>query len=582
MNCQDITEMLDNCDLRDLDTGARGRLEKHLAACPDCARDWRLFAGFSALPDMTAPAGFATRCRAAVASAAQPRRRAGVTSVAAGALLCMAAAAAIYLGFGADADSPVPAPTPEASPIASARPRESLPVPVEKPRHSVDSRAGELAATLARAADATSFTVSLLPLGEVPEDAVGRAAFESLQAALVDELKAIASLKLVTAATREAARREGSDYTLEISGERPMRDSRLRATVRVAGLGPGGVVQPMAGEFTPDCVNGNDSSVGACLDARGLAATFVSMMKSVAFPVDISAQRQLEAQLLDPALDIGRRLKALQDLSRPGGTSAGRGAADAAGNPLGSPEVVRGALAIAATGSPAQRAAVWRIMRGSRHPDLIDPLIASARLDAARDARRDAVIALHADFVDNDRVRNALEAVAREDQSPLIRGLAGRALYGEEHWHDYIVQSLKDEQRPVEGRIEALLHHLSRPMQPRVRGDSDVARLLGEEGSAALGSILTAALQSPAGRDVNVFVVSSLGGVHHPAITRALLATIDQKEEWFERRMIINQLARRAADPRVREKLQQLAENDPDADAREAARAALTPRSDTP
>lgn len=589
MNCEDITNLLDNADLQQLDDRTRADVSAHVSSCPDCGRQWTQFGQFVSLPDMTVTPALLARFRDAVAAGERRRERPlAVRAAWVGSVFVLVAAAAVSITWVSRSPQPVqpdlPAgveavmlPTPPAASVAYA-PRDEAPAtPVPAPSVAPVTRDAVLAGT---------FTVRLQPLQTSVTEESSRVALADLQSALIAELRAIPGLVLaVTEGHRQSDR--PVDYELTLQGDRAEANGSLRAQIRVRRAGPNAVVQPFAGAFTPDCVNGLDSAVGACMDARSLAASLVGTIRAIAFPTDVAVRQQLEAQLANPDLDSSSRLEALSQLHLARARPLDASSTDpSVRNPLSSAPVVKGAISLAEVGSAPQRAAVWRTMKGSGNAQLIDPLIAAARLDADRLVRQEAVITMAADFANDDRVRAALETAAREDASTLVRALARRTLVGEADWETYVVASLSNEQLTVEGRMEALFLHLNQPAPGARAGtaaEAHLAQMLGEKGAEALGRALPAALQSSIGNRIGVVVIGKLGAVNHPAITEALLAAVDMNRDWLERRNIIRELTRRSSEPRVRSALERIAATDPDADARKLAADALpTARSDTP
>src|SRR5690606_33093513 len=237
------------------------------------------------------------------------------------------------------------------------------------------------------------------------------------------------------------------------------------------------------------------------------------------------------------------------------------------------PAAIRATIDLAAA-EPTYRAEIWRAVRTVRAPELIEPLLTSARLDADHAVRAEAVVTLGEGFIETPQVRRDLELVAQQDPRGLVRALAQRGLSGEEaEWRRHIVTTLKDQALPAEERIEALSHHLN-ASNSRAVPDNSLNELMDAETIPALADALTQARGTRAGQRAMLVVVSRLNDIRHPAITELLLADF-ASEAGMNRSVLLSQIARRRGEARVDALLKEVAANDADPRLRDIAARAL-------
>lgn len=585
MNCRDITDILDNRDIGGLQVAEREAVEAHLAACPECARDWALQQGFTALPDLAVPAGFAARCRAKVAAA--PRSRGGANPWRVGALAAaaMAAAAALLLLW------------PETSTETPALDERAVASGGGLPAGGNAVAAGEAAGVqsdmLPAGLPAPSFTVRVLLPGEedktaatmapdvrkrqdlVLADPASRRSLETFHAALLDELQTVPGLLLLGADAEVSKDPAAKNYQLTIGlllmaepdGTVNAPDGRnLDLMLRVSQRLPDGSLARRMWESArivhqPACTGG-----GRCGDAAGIAADIVRALREKVFPRDPSVVRLLQAKLQDASQSPGQRFEALLDLFKlQAQTSDSSLLRDTA--------AVRAALDLAAIADPALRAKIWVALRGVAHPDLIQPLLNSALQDAD-EVRLEAAVTL-ADFVGDPRGRAALEMVARDDPRPLVRAVAARGLSGEEGWNRYIAASLQDTSRTPVERIEALSYHVYPPdLAPGVvdykQGSLEV--VLDDDATLrALTEVLPAVDVLPGYGGSPGLMISNVGYIYnkHPAVTDMLLRYLERGSA--RNRAVAGEVLARTHgnDVRVREALKKALESDPDPKVRD-------------
>lgn len=581
MNCQDIGEILDNGDIGRLDEALLREVAAHNSGCADCARDWALNARFAQLPDIAQPADFAARCRALVTAPRSPGiPRRGRRLVLIGTIVAISAAAAMMsahrwrLGSAVDARA-----TPDSGVQAADT---TLPVvtalaaaPVDDPSSStVASPLTKVSASLPTAA--VRYSVQIMPLQNDAREEAGQAVVASFYQAMLTHLRAIDGLRLVMPDGADAKDGEGAEVQLWISGAGPDEANKFAGRVRARRSGPGAVIWPVRGEFDADCVSSATAPPG-CFNADALAASLVDLLHSGFFPQDSASQNPMLARLQDVTLRPDQRLKALQNLagpSRPTRNGQMIGIQQPAN--LRDPAIVRAAAELAQTAAdPSIRAQVWSRMRGVAHADLLRPLITAAELDEDRAVRIEAIQTLGADFATQPEGAAALEAIAQQDQSPLVRALALRGLKGEQAFNTYIFESLQDAGRSDEERIEAMIYEVHVSADAGRYRQGVLKDLVNFGAIPTLTEVLGRVANTGANRQAVVALMGHLGTLGHPAITDLLLERIEVSRDGEERKVVLAQLARRVADPRVRAALTQVTASEPDPDLRKLAQDAL-------
>lgn len=122
------------------------------------------------------------------------------------------------------------------------------------------------------------------------------------------------------------------------------------------------------------------------------------------------------------------------------------------------PEMGEDFLRQAAVADVEERGRLWKVIRGTGHTALIEPLLTSAMNDPDA-VRIEAVATLVADFSGDSRVRAALATLALDDPRPVVRGLAFRGLEGEDAWIAFIVAAMTDANLTPVQRAEAFAYH---------------------------------------------------------------------------------------------------------------------------
>lgn len=507
-----------------------------------------------------------------------------------GAVAAVAAAAAMLAvrladsldGFPASTTETTVVRTPAIDPAPDVFP--AVPRSVGEAGEQTDQATGNKEEEVATQKSA-GFTVRLLPLQNEATDAPSRAAVDTFYTAWLDGLRTVPGLTLIAPDSTGFTEDSPADYEITIKGTGPVSGKGLTIDGRVVMIGSDGQRRSRStGAFTgwiaPACA-GADSS---CVDPVSMAGTQVARLQKDTFPQDGSLLRELRAQFLDPVLEPRQRLNALAQLVSNGVTASSVSGSTGAVvtrdvSALREPIVVLAAIDLATrSADPTVRAQVWGAMRGVRSAHLVQPLITSLRQDSDGEVRVNAMATLAADFGDDQRVRAALEAAAREDSRPLVRSLAQRALSGNnEAWNEYVATSLKDANRPEAERIEAFFRHVHESGM-----DSDLRKLLDDdEAVKALADVLPRVFATPMAGVSRTFaqtrtlLVSLLGPIDHPAATGMLLDIFDHSAEPIDRDMALAHLTLHRSDPSVRAMLEKVAAGDPDPRLRETAAGAL-------
>jgi hypothetical protein len=288
----------------------------------------------------------------------------------------------------------------------------------------------------------------------------------------------------------------------------------------------------------------------------------------VMIPAAAARTSTLQQQLQDISLAPQQRLEALRRLdSRDLGVREGGLRPDPSGDSLRDPAVIRAVIDLAAvTPNPQQRAEIWWTMRSMSSPDLVEPLARAAQQDTDSTVRAEAVATLVADYARDPRSRAALELVARTDSHSIVRALANRGLAGEATWNRYILSSLADATLPDAQRLEAILFHVRRSPP----SEQPLVSLLDDHAIKELAQVLPRT-SVPGTRTL----LNHLASVRHPAITDMLLSSVERRDPRFDRSQVVNLLAHRVEEPKVRAALEHIAKVDPDYQSRRIAMQAL-------
>lgn len=447
-------------------------------------------------------------------------------------------------------------------PVVNAAP---VPAPAPPQPTTDGQQAAESAAEPRQPAAIKPVTVRVEALQNEATDAASRAAIDAFHMALLDGLRAVPGLEL---GAPDAAAAANGDYRLTIRGTGMPQENKFRIDLRASAAG--GFTQPfqVVGEIAPEC-----AGASGCGDAVSMAGTLVKLLSSNLLP-DLSLPGELRDRLLDSTRPPQQRASALSGLEtvRADGSRNPARSGPEAKELLRDPAVVRGAVGLAATAMDgAIRAQVWRSMRGVRHVDLVQPLIAALDQDPDNRVRVEAVTTLAADFTDDPRVRAALETAAR-GESRAIRVLAQRGLAGEAEWNRQVTASLGNASLSALERIEPLFHTLNQAGLV-----TDPRQLLADDASIrAFAQVLPRAAEAPqADPRLTAVLLSRLGMIDHPAVTDLLLGTLAGSPDAGVRRTALGFLAGSIEESRVRTALEKASAGDADPRLRELAAKAL-------
>lgn len=606
MNCQDLALILDDQGFDALDAGARSMAMAHLESCADCRRDRELHARLVARRVPPLPADLVADCRALVASSPQAGRgqRARSRFILIGTVAVVAAAAAMLVAYlwpeGGETDlavesadaSPKPVRT-NSAPVAAAdadRPGAESPQPDGPSFLVFVAPLADPDGPSAMSRDNPAFEV-YEQVRAVNREPVRRNAMTSFRAAIINELNQVPGLGLVDSESRLIAAtttRIVPAYRLDVggltqlspTGQPVVPDQRfVSVSINAWHVRPDGKAARAPGFFQGriDLAGGcrTDPATGAvaCEDAHSTAANLVRKMREQLFPPDPSIIRQRQARLLDGALDSSKRFIALQELL---GIQSG-GAPQAAA--FRDPETVRGLLDLAATGEPALRARIWRAIRGTSDPDLLEALQASATSDAD-EPRIEAVATLAADFANDPRAQATLKSVADTDGRALVRALAQRGLTGEASWRSYLNASLQDAERPAWERVDAVAYQFGLPehQQPKVEGQTFMTfhGMLDDAGVDVLAKLLPeVSEQRPSSEGTMVRIANAMAAGYrgNPAVTDALVYFLKHGRSTNARMTAVQMLgSQQRNDERVRSALRDALRSDPDQKVRDWVR----------
>lgn len=426
MNCQELALVLDEQEVHQLPAAAREAAEAHLAVCQVCTRDHEVHQRLAALSIPTLSAARLAGWRTLGMSGAvvgERRQRARNRYIAAGALAVAAAAAAV-LGMRVE---PLPerTVTMEPGPVAHAAPE--LPVPAEQvpPAVSPAETVKVAAADSGRARPAppapASFTLLVQPLQIETEDPLVQAATQQFHAALIDELRRVPGLVMIGPDPAIDPETRPADFRMSALGRAAAAsnpDAQWDVMLRLHVFQGNRRVQPFR-------------ITGSAEEAATMAPGIARMLQGMVFPADPSRAERLAARFFDATLPEAERRQALEELAslKVGDCPPTAAAQNCLRRAPLSADQVHEALAMASgSGEPFERAGILRILRGQRHPDLVQPLIEMAYRETSADVRLEAVTLLAEDFSTDAAARSALELVARDDELQAVREVAGRAV----------------------------------------------------------------------------------------------------------------------------------------------------------
>jgi hypothetical protein len=466
MNCQEITQLLDDGDIRNVPPAQRRELDAHLAGCANCAAEWRVQERIVMTPDMWVPPGFVAQCRRLVAAGVArlvPRPSRVILYCS---LLALAAVAALLAWrYGNPAASPVVATTVIEAPVQAPAQVEPAAEPATEP-----------AKPAPHALPAGAVTVTVRPLQIEGGDTEGNALAEHFRERVMALLQGVPNLVLVD--TPSAAGDAAAAFELRMKYTAPTTPEILSRMVSLevgksaefaateAAIAAEAKMSPedrqrseLARQLAdtrkrgPATRSGN-SGVTLLLGMGSprlaifydrmsptdrletAAERLVRDLRINVFPLDESFEQEELATLRNPSQRQGLRMRALGALliyaERRGGFTHA------------SPDVVRagGEYALVAEAQVAtQRGAIWDTLALTGSPELVPYLIRGLNEIALTETRLQLVKILTENYADDPRAQAALAAAAKSNDQQTVRMAAMRGA-GDSAWHEYVVATL--------------------------------------------------------------------------------------------------------------------------------------------
>jgi hypothetical protein len=572
MNCQEFAQVLDEQELHQLPAVAREAAEAHLAACAACSSDHEVHQRLAALPIPAVSTARVAGWRALGTSGALDgarRQRVRARFAVIGVLAVMAAAAAV---LGLRREDPPAQAVEVATAVAPSPVLGDTVVPASLIAEEVVTVATESGRVSAQPVQPGPRALTLLvqPLDYETEDGPVRDAAEHFYSAVVGGLREIPGLQIIgpdpaidpasrqtdfriSAAARTAkANQQGVQWEVRLRMHVLQGDARRVQPILVGGM--------VAGEACP-------AEAPAGCGAAAMAPAILDLLRRMIVPADPSLEGRLAAQVQDAALPPVERVRALEILNC---QRIAAGATCPRRDQLGA-DVVQAALGVVSgPGDPSTRAAFVRALRGQQHPELIQPLIEIAHREPVEPLRLEAVTSLAEDFSGDVAARSALELVARDDASPLVRKVAARATSGTAIWNEYAIATARDTALPVAQRLAPVEWMTSNKARGELPGLLD--QLLDGAGAyVALADLLTAAQKESQVGAGTMALMSSLRDSRHSAAVDFWFAIFERSPE----ATVLSGLYRHRGEARVRRKLEEIAAAHPDLKLREAAASLL-------
>jgi flagellar basal body-associated protein FliL len=499
----------------------------------------------------------------------RPAKRGGSRTILIGTVLVVAAAASMLAWQLAGRPAPPP--------VAAAPPSSTASSAVVQAAVAVeDARAPRPAASPAVKSESKkpgtvvqSFTVRVDRMQNNSTNVAARRAVDTYYTSLLDGLRAIPGLVLVTPESTGFAPDAPFDYRLtpqgsDLNGDKFLVMLRAKSVVR-------GLILPIQtrGDIDPACTGSGDAS---CSDPVSMAASVVRFLRTNMFPAEPDEAQQLSARILDSSLNALDRLHALRALSLHNSLSGGP-RVDTVDTALNDASFIRSIADLGATASdPAIRALVWLQVRDlGGFTELIPALVQALRTDPDDKVRLEAATTLVQDYPKDPQSQAALEAAARDDPRPAVRAMARRGLLGEAGWNEHIVSSLKNTGLTPAERIEPLLYNMNRAGKR-----PDLSKLLADDTAIeAFADAFPRALAAPGAELPATVLLSSLDSLYHPAITGVLLDSLERTRQPAVRQTIVSYLIKRNKDERVQAVFRKLSIEDADPELRKMAAGAL-------
>lgn len=555
MNCQEINDILDSSASDEFREEQKQAIERHFESCEACRAAWAAYREVSALQIPRTPPQLHSRIAAALAPT---EAHSGRRSLIVGSMLVLGAAVAATVVLEVKDGGPrlpqrLEEPAPVESPQSAAQ-REAAPVSADRvedapnadrSNEATDSNGGRTDHLL----DPNSVVV--VPALDQELNQQNTALFNQFFEELIRQLQPAPGLNVMgpelvdpflAAGTREEeiARGLGAAHLVVISTT-PEPSVRLNITQVDAATGAHNGSMSFARPLSATWPAELPSDVASVVQ-------FIKDGLNTPEPVERSAAiADARAIVLNVSLPPATRVEALGRLPQ---------SPDAR-----SDEIVVAAVELA-TIAPELHANIWRTMYGVDNPYLIEPLLNSLAYDAAEHRRRAAAAALTT-FVNEPRVKAALEHAQANDVSETVREAALNALLTDEERDQRALQALFDETLTELERLQATSIHAGRNIR-------DVP--LTDEAAQAVFNIGATATDP----DIRSWAWARLGrdGVDDPSFKDVLLDDLANNSNEEVRSMAANALKQYIDDPSVHAALTQ-AENDPSFTVRRAAGRAL-------
>lgn len=418
------------------------------------------------------------------------------------------------------------------------------------------------------------FTVRLDPMKNNATNVAAKRAVDIYYMSLLDGLRAIPGLVLVTPDSTGFASDATFDYRLtpqgsDLDGDKFMVVLRANSVARR-------MILPIQtrGDIEPACAGSGDES---CSDPVNMANSVVKFLRTNMFPAEPTEAQELSARIMDPSLNALDRLTALRTLSLHNSLSGGP-RIDTPQTAMQDASFIRSIADLGSTASdPVIRARVWLQVRDlGGFTALVPALVQALRTDQDDKVRLEAATTLVQDYPKDPRSQAALEIASREDPQPMVRAAARRGLLGESAWNEYIVGALKDTGLTPTERMEPLLHNMNRAGKR-----PDLSKLLADDpAKEAFADAFTRAQATPGAELPTTALLSALDSLYHPAITGVLLDSLERTRQPSVRQTIVSYLIKRNRDERVQAVFRKLSTEDADPQLRQLAAGGL--RSEEP
>lgn len=482
MNCQELTQLLDDGDIRNLPPAKRRELDAHLSGCAECAAEWRVQERIVIAPVPRTPPGFVELCRRLVEAGVArllPRR---VVLYSAALVLAAAAAMLAWREWAPVADFAKIAAEPA---VAVALPGPELVLPVPEPDALAEP--APVPQVQPVAPPPGTFFVMVPPIQFEGADSVGQTIALRFRDRVIELLQGLPNLVLVDAPFSEGLGAAEFEVRMKYSGSTAPTSRTVNLDIRSAAeiaatraaiaaearMSPEDRQRSQQQRQLSDALKQHASLSRGNLNLTLLLGTGVPRMATIdailappgdrveyaaqtlvrdlqihVFPVDESFEQEQLATLCDPAQRAVLRRQALGALlsyaERRGGIQQA------------SPAVVRagGELALIWEGQTStDRTMIWDGLALTGNPELVPYLIRGLNEAPHTETRLRLVKILAAHFTDDPRAHAALAAAATSNDRQTVRMAAVRESGGSQ-WNEYVVATLQDSGLPDLERLQ--------------------------------------------------------------------------------------------------------------------------------